>query len=128
MVSPSIYKKKGILEGKFIYYGGRYWMIEKFDPDLYGGGFFVVPIYFNDKREAEVRHAGSKWCYKCNGAILKNPERKVVIEAYKSQLEHLEWCKNMQKECLFEKKEDYQDCLIKVNTKIEYYKKLLAED
>ena len=43
------------------------------------------------------------------------------------KLKHLEWCKDMQKESLFKNKEDYQDCLLKVNTKIDFYTKLLKE-
>ncbi len=107
------------LEGKFINYDGRYWLVEKYDADLYEGGFFAVPIYFDENQKAEVRHAGSNWCYKCNGAFLKDPEKKVIIEAYESQIKHLEWCKKMQKE--------YKDNLLKINTKIEHYKKLLSE-
>ncbi len=115
------------LEGKFIQYGGRYWLIEKYNPELYKGGFFASPIYFNEEQKAEVRPAGSNWCYKCNGAFLKNPEKNVIIEAYESQLKHLKWCKEMQKESLFDNDKDHKECLLKVNTKIDYYTKLLEE-
>jgi hypothetical protein len=115
------------LEGKFIYYDGKYWLVEKFDPELYEGGFFAVPVYFDENQQAEVRHASSNWCYKCNGAFLKDPERNVMIEAYKSQIKYLEWQKGVHKESLFEKKENYQDYLLKMNTKIDFYIKLLKE-
>ena len=40
---------------------------EKYDNELYGGGWFASPIY-QEGEILEVRPAGGNWCYKVNGA------------------------------------------------------------
>ena len=107
------------LAGNFIYYDGKYWLVEHSDNELQGGAFFAVPIYFNEEQEAEVRHGGANWCYKANGAFLRNPTKDVIVEAYQSHLKHLEWCKEMQK--------DYRSDLERINAEIDFYTKLSNE-
>lgn len=106
-------------EGKFIYHCGRYWLVEKFDSQLYEGGFFAIPIHFDKYNKVQVIQGGANWCYKSNGAILKNPDKDVIVQAYKSQLEHLQWCKENQKK--------YGGNLLKINKIIKFYNKLLKE-
>ena len=71
------------------------------------------------EQKADVRPAGGNWCYKSNGAMLKNPERNVMIEAYKSYLKHLRWSKKIQEKMKYDTK--------KINKHIEHYEKLLSK-
>ncbi len=111
-------------KGKFIYYDGKYWLVEKYNQELYEGGFFAVPIYFLEDHTAEVRHGGSNWCYKCNGAFLKNPEKKVINQAYESQLKHLNWCKSIQ----IKSTDYYESTNNKINKQIKFYEDLLKNE
>jgi hypothetical protein len=74
-----------------IFYKGRYWLAEKYDDNLYGGGWFASPIY-ETETGLEVRPAGGDWCYKSNGAIISEilPNEKLE-QIYCSWQKHLEW-------------------------------------
>ena len=72
-----------------IFYKGRYWLAEKYDDNLYGGGWFASPIY-ETETGLEVRPAGGDWCYKSNGAIISEilPNEKLTQTA-KSELKFI---------------------------------------
>ena len=99
-----------------VWYDGRYWLAEEFDPELYGGGWFASPIY-ETKDGLEVRPAGGNWCYEENGAIkatgLTNEQKQQV---YDSWLKHLNWtCKIVEK---------YPEEVKKYNEQIIYFEAL----
>lgn len=76
-----------------INYDGRLWLVEKYDNELYGGGWFASPIYqVGDK--LEVRPAGGNWCYKINGAKEFKLEPEKRKQVYESWIAHLEWSNN----------------------------------
>ncbi len=114
-------KKINAKQGDFIYYEGKFWMIEKFDPQLYGGGYFAIPVYFTKDNRAEVRHSGGNWCYAVNGAFLKYPEKQVAIQAYESCLKYLNWSKKMQ----MESTNYFDEVNSKINKQIRLFGKLL---
>ena len=84
-------------EGKFIYCDGKYWLVHHYEKkvgfDGSGGGWFASPVFFPKPDEVKVGVGAGNWCYVCNGAFLKNPEKEVMIKAYQSYLEHLNWNK-----------------------------------
>ncbi len=83
-------------EGQFIYYDGKYWLVHKYDSDLYDGGYFASPLFFPKPDEVKVGVGAGNWCYVCNGAFLKEPEINIIKKAHMSYLEHLKWCKDTQ--------------------------------
>ncbi|MDC9722922.1 MAG: hypothetical protein PSN34_09120 [Urechidicola sp.] len=111
--SNELYK---LLGTGLVWYDGRYWLAETYNPKLYGGGWFASPIYGTND-ELEVRPAGGNWCYKNNGAIeatdLTTDQKKQI---YDSWIKHLNWvCGHIQK---------YPNDLKMYNEKIDYFKAL----
>ena len=76
---------------------GKLWLAEKYDDQLYGGGWFASPVYVVGEI-MEVRPAGGNWCYKTHGAIIvTNLTKEQKHQIYSSWLEHLKWTKKMVK-------------------------------
>lgn len=99
-----------VLGDGIINYDGRLWLAEKYDDELYGGGWFASPIYQEGER-LEVRPAGGNWCYKVNGAKpvhLPNDKKKQV---YESWIGHLEWSNNLLGDKYPEAKKEYSEKL-----------------
>lgn len=91
LINMSKYSNLGT--GKIIGYDGRRWMVEEYNPDLCGGGYFASPIY-ESENGLEVRPAGGNWCYKANGAIEITVDDVLKRQIYQSWLNHLIWTRN----------------------------------
>jgi|APSaa5957512535_1039671.scaffolds.fasta_scaffold12935_8 hypothetical protein len=110
-------------EGQFIYHDGKHWLVHSYQKDVgfdgSGGGWFASPLFYPKPNEVKVGVGAANWCYVCHGAFIQKPESNVIVKAYQSFLEHLNWCKKIQEK---------SNCdLTKINYHITLYENLLTE-
>lgn len=82
-----------------ILYDWRHWLVEKFDEELYWGGYFANPIWLNDDWKYEVRRPWANRCYVSSWAKeICNLSSSELADVYTSELRLLTKYDNLETE------------------------------